>query len=793
MTADDTTPTPDHEAAHQDEHELASLREAFRERRISLVGMDRPLRLATGAAMGCMIGAAALTALRDVGTSSVVLGVTDGVRTTLSTPLFVGALVFLCIGLGYLLTGLAFAKPVIAATSILLLTAIVGYETGVLPIGHWRAVLPSWGTTVTRALLAGVVAVTAAVLAWRRGRHGDHASDRVLRGLALLVFTALVGGYLWTLRAASPTVDGLSNFPPTVDLLMVDVALLATPMLQIAAVDFAEWGSLTAERLHHARWPQAVRRWIVPSACSVGLIVIGCVRRGSVGSIAHAAWQAGLLLVAALAVVLLVGRALRVDRATWPHNANVATLFVVTALAMWVITPLVGLATGALTVHPTPTVNDRGEYTAAANVRSVRTHDGATLLLPAGWQTTQAGTLDGFSGVDADGNSVRLVVVGYPAPIPIGAVASGLQLSAAGSSHADGEFTELEATTAAGAPARLWVVPTAGGGEYVLYGLFSGPEAEQAGRELAALVHSFRLPGTTPAAIPAESESETPAEAEQASTDRLIALGAAASLVLSVIWLVALRVAGRRWAPQVRLTGLAFSMVTLFTLLYFGDSVARTLSGAHTAWPVLTRDGTLIGIGALGLIALVVTEVVDAARRPWARRLPAALTMLTGGTLALVGIEELYNRALSASRIAVWAGIIVLIAVAWDVTMSGESLTNHASRLWPRSTRLFAFFGYTVIVGATVLYYGGQRSAGSGQAVEAFFEPDAVTQNALFRLGLPVLALMFLLRLFGTTAGHLHEPGSHGPDGQSAAEPGSAESTPAENAGVSAEPALALD
>ncbi len=83
--------------------------ETFKERRMSLRTMDTPLRLATAGAIACLVGSVLVIALRDVGGSSVILGITGGVLTTLSTPLFVASLVFLAVGLGYVVTGVVLA------------------------------------------------------------------------------------------------------------------------------------------------------------------------------------------------------------------------------------------------------------------------------------------------------------------------------------------------------------------------------------------------------------------------------------------------------------------------------------------------------------------------------------------------------------------------------------------------------------------------------------------------------------------------------------------------------------
>jgi hypothetical protein len=127
-------------------------------------------------------------------------------------------------------------------------------------------------------------------------------------------------------------------------------------------------------------------------------------------------------------------------------------------------------------------------------------------------------------------------------------------------------------------------------------------------------------------------------------------------------------------------------------------------------------------------------------------------------------MSVLYDHALAASRIAIWAAIIVLVAMAWDVVMSGESMTNEGSKRIPRASRVLAFLGYVILVAGTVLFYSGQQVTGTGQAAESMFEPESITRNGLFRLAFPLAVLMFLLR-FGRDHGKPVPSGRPGPGG----------------------------
>jgi len=138
---------------------------------------------------------------------------------------------------------------------------------------------------------------------------------------------------------------------------------------------------------------------------------------------------------------------------------------------------------------------------------------------------------------------------------------------------------------------------------------------------------------------------------------------------------------------------------------------------------------------------------------PTGRLVIAGVIGLEAATAALQLMTWLYDKALSASRISVWAAVILLVAVVWDVTMSGESMTNHGTAHLPRASRVLGFFGYTILLAGTILFYTSERTVSTGRATEPFFEPESITRNAMFRVALPVLLLSFLIRLARAAGG----------------------------------------
>ena len=261
------------------------------------------------------------------------------------------------------------------------------------------------------------------------------------------------------------------------------------------------------------------------------------------------------------------------------------------------------------------------------------------------------------------------------------------------------------------------------------------PEFETFGAVSSSIMETFRPGNEKPATL--EEEPPPPESEQQKSNDRFQASSFYLLAPVSLLFLLLIGILGRRWAPRLVGAMLLFVVFVVAALLYFG---------------------LYFSVGLLCFLALFV-PFKDPERR---RTLRVGLIGLLATVWALVGMAALYDHALAASRIAIWAAVIVLVAIAWDVVMSGESMTNEGTRRIPRATRVLAFLGYVLLVAATVLFYSGQKVTGTGQAAEPLFEPEAITRNGLFRLAFPLAVLMFLLR-FGRNRPAAEGPTSPGP------------------------------
>lgn len=759
--ADDVHPAGPH-------HEINSLRETFQERRISLATMDRPLRLATGGALASLLAVVLLIALRDVKAPTVDVGRSGGVVVDLSLPLFLTTLVLLSLGFAYLLAGVTLARWPVALGGLVLLTAAIGVETGsfgrLVGASGFLDMLPGWAQWASRGLLLSLWLIAAAARLIARRRSRKAAGERKLWLAILAAYAVIFGGYFALLARATPEVGGLNLFPQVVSLLMTDIVLLVYPVLLVAAVDFGEWGGITGERIATGLRRSRVALPAFALVSCAALAAFGYADLTDTGGIAAGtrlvkAGQSLLLSGAALVVVVGAGRLLQVHRRRWPATLNFASIFAVAALGPYLLSPLSGLLAGSFhhVAQRPEQVTDAGYFTASADVLSEHGGSGDsayTLLVPRGWIHPRAAAdglerwtdyaLPGARPGSPTTPMIRVAVFTGRLSVTDPQELTGIKGSDPATARRDGPWSAID-LTADGMHGTLWVQPAtrAFNTSYLMEAFVRGIPEESVRPELEAIAHSFRAAGQPAATLPPPEEKKSATE-ERRRSDRIITYSIAGYVAILVALLIAYLANGRRWGARAAATVFLLGLFAVATLLFFGDAVGRVLGGESAHWPYLSQDGLLLGVGVFGALAVIAGL---RARPDFRRRLLVAIVGLTATVWALEGMSVVYEHALKASRVSVWAAAIVLVAMAWDITMSGESLTNHGSRHAPRETRVLSFLGYVLLLAATVLFYSVQRAISSGVATEAFFEPEAVTMAGLFRVGLPVAVLLFLLRL----------------------------------------------
>ncbi|HEX3680738.1 MAG TPA: hypothetical protein VHU90_13535 [Galbitalea sp.] len=735
----------------------------LRERLLSVATMDLPLRIATIVTFAGLLVAAVAIATREVKAPPVSLGVVGGAQVTLSAPLFGIVLALLCCGLGYLVSAAVLSTRVVAIVGVLAFTILIGWATGVLGLGGLNAVLPAWAEWLTRGLLVTILIGTVVVLLVRGGRHGDAASDARMRLVVLCGSCALFGGYFLVLWIASPVMNGLTLFPQTVSLLMTDVAILATPLLMIASIDFGEWGKFGAESMSRLRVVRAARtgwrsrRNIVTVVLCTGAIIFGfAILRGSFVDRFWGFVAALVLTAFALAILVLGGRALRVSRFEWPRALSFAAVFSVCTIITWIIAPGAGAAIGAFALSPAPAVTTQGDYTATASVHSESGISGFTALVPLGWSfaSDKVNRIDNMSNVYPSGLKVGMSGLVAPAGTTMRELDSAIHATQVGAVSRDDSWMTASVRPQGGGTGRVWIRTESSGQVRVFYGAASGPGTPTALSSFEAIVRTVRTGDEAPATLAsvlagngglAELDNATE---HHADLIQMVAIGF--ELALAIVALALLAIFGRRWSATLRMAILFFAGITTITLVATVAAIGRVVGGPTTSWPALTVGGLLAASGIIGGAAVVVGL---RSRAAWADRLLVALPGLLGAIIALAAVNELYDAALGAASIPAWAAILILAAAGWDIVASGEALTNLSSRTFARSTRVLAYFGYVLVLAAAMVFYSGQVSSVTGHPVTVlFFEPESTTQSALFRVGFPLLLVLFLLRVAAPSA-----------------------------------------
>ncbi|MBO0745892.1 MAG: hypothetical protein J2P43_12790, partial [Candidatus Dormibacteraeota bacterium] len=249
------------------------------------------------------------------------------------------------------------------------------------------------------------------------------------------------------------------------------------------------------------------------------------------------------------------------------------------------------------------------------------------------------------------------------------------------------------------------------------------------------LFETIRGSFTAGSGAPAESSSSD-------SPESLLLWEGAAGLVLIGVGLILL-LAGR---GETATGGLFLVLVGLFALA--GSLVLPTVSrliGLSRVLDVVPFNLSVGGAyGALGLI--LVTSILPRRRLP----LPI-LRLVLVLTLGFAALEFLFasvfGTALDAGkRFTVLQAVVLVVAMLWDVLMSGESFTNTGGLAVPRHTRVLLYMGYTLLVVSAVLFLSSVQIQGGGSAGQEF-ESDSWPQTGIATLGPPLLITFFLVNL----------------------------------------------
>lgn len=147
--------------------------------------------------------------------------------------------------------------------------------------------------------------------------------------------------------------------------------------------------------------------------------------------------------------------------------------------------------------------------------------------------------------------------------------------------------------------------------------------------------------------------------------------------------------------------------------------------------------------GALLTAAVLLVAIATRRVRRW--MLPISALLIATVTIEVLSyIEVLYNNRghleqLGATgSLAIGGAILLIVALLWDLAVSGEAITNVPGRIFPRDTRVLAYLGYILLVAASVLMFASLHDE-QGTLLENTFDPEQWVQDGILFLGIPLV------------------------------------------------------
>src|SRR5581483_10199070 len=183
----------------------------------------------------------------------------------------------------------------------------------------------------------------------------------------------------------------------------------------------------------------------------------------------------------------------------------------------------------------------------------------------------------------------------------------------------------------------------------------------------------------------------------------------------------------RRTSPVLQM-GLLF--VCAFGLLYLLSQLRLVLEqvvdGSLGSLYSLRLPGIQAAVAVLTLAWLAVVWVRSLqARRgrtegnTWASsKTLRTLLMLSAGLQLLLWIADLYQSASTVgARFSIAQGVVILLALLWELAVSGQAITNGHSSILPRTSRVLAFCGYIMLVATAVVFFSSLRVQATGAGI----------------------------------------------------------------------------
>jgi hypothetical protein len=726
----------------EEEEAHETLLGAFRQRALALLRAERSLRLYTGIAIAELFVCTILVLAGDLPLPR--MGITSGGNSldTIPIPILVLSLALQAIAWGMFLTGLLDTRWPVLVAGLALFYFAFGQFVGPLSI------FPVY----LYFLLLLLVAVSGLIAVGRWRRRGGSGLPGFGYFLANVFLVAAVYALAWleSTQGGSAVLFGL-----TLSVQLGILSFLIITVLFLAGTDFAEWGEVAGERLGTlAQRLERLGAWVVAAivvAVSVAILA-DTIRQYQSGMVQQL--MMAVLALALVGVVVLAARALRHRR---PVRMPVVAMVVAAGLDLIFFVTAV-LAAGAVSTTPAASINGISFAT-----YQYEKEPKFSIERPALWevQTFDSGPgLVYFSGLHAANQGLFYVISMPAAEAGEDPMATWVKLCCPGQTvvssnpRPHGPWTEADFTDhlAGGDLAGTTWTRTAGGRVWLLYGLSNPSIVTLNTPVFRHMVDTWRE-GTAPPVV-------TDAAAKDVGTNRTLAVNAG-------LWLLVALAAGlfllfRRRARPALATAAIFLMLVggLYTLQSFGQVLAAFGLRLQIG-PVHVQGLRIQGEQAAVAIITLAAVFWFAARRRLQAGLPVlvALVGLSIGLQVLSWMFWVFDQKQSGGNLTAIGLSLVTLALLWDIVMSGGAMAQGHGRWFPRHSRVLIYFGFDVLVAATVLYFESLRNQATGQADGLALNTDFWPQTGLIILGIPMLLALFILKLGRlSTRSHHREP-----------------------------------
>ena len=178
----------------------------------------------------------------------------------------------------------------------------------------------------------------------------------------------------------------------------------------------------------------------------------------------------------------------------------------------------------------------------------------------------------------------------------------------------------------------------------------------------------------------------------------------------------------------------------------------------------IVSNAPYLGVEGLKAVAAMVTIllVIYAVANKSLRRLMTPIALLVTLTVSLqilVWIDSLFGKTTDTTgRVALFAAVVLVVALLWELAASGEGVTNLHSKWFPRDARVMLFAGYILLVSSAVLFYSSLHDAKSQTLLESQFDSEEFVRSGIFFLGVPLVTTLCLIGMHRWRESQRQEP-----------------------------------